>query len=199
MNPEHYYTQNPASKSNPTAVRFTCRGHELSLITDSGVFSKKELDTGTRILLEALPKSVCGNVLDLGCGWGPVGICLALDSPESTVTFCDINSRALDLAKKNAETCGIDGRYILSDGFEKITGSFDLIVTNPPIRAGKKVIYRMFADSTDHLTPDGSFYLVIRKQQGAESAVKYLHTLFPNVRVIEKSSGYWVILCRRHE
>ena len=198
MNSEHYYTQNPASKSNPAVIRFICRGHDLSLTTDSGVFSKKELDAGTRILLEAIPKSVYGNVLDLGCGWGPVGICLALDGPESTVTFCDINSRALDLARKNAEICGIDGRFILSDGFEKITDSFDMIVTNPPIRAGKQVIYKMFADCEKLLTPSGALYLVIRKQQGAESALKYLRTIYPAVETVEKSGGFWVIRCGKN-
>ena len=100
---EHYYTENPTSESRPAEAVFTYRGHELRLITDAGVFSRGELDAGTRILLAALPETIPGNILDLGCGWGPVGICIGLENPVSHITFSDINLRALELAKRNAE------------------------------------------------------------------------------------------------
>ncbi len=197
MKNDHYYTKDPTSCSNPVLVHVICRGHDLILTADAGVFSKDGLDTGTRILLESLPEAKTGNVLDLGCGWGPIGICLALENPECCVTFSDVNTRALDLTRKNAASLGISARFILSDGFSCLDGVFDMIVTNPPIRAGKKVIYQMFSDSADHLAPDGKLYLVIRKQQGAESAIRHLNTVYSNVDVIEKSGGFWVIRCSK--
>ena len=192
---EHYYTENPTSESRPAEAVFAYRGHELQLTTDSGVFSRGELDAGTRILLAALPEALPGSILDLGCGWGPVGISVGLENPDSDITFSDINLRALELAKKNAEKYGIRGTFIHSDGFASIDGVFDSVITNPPIRAGKQVIYRMFADAATHLAPEGSLYLVIRKQQGAESALKYLKTIFGQVETVEKSGGFWVIRC----
>ena len=196
MNNEHYYTETPTSESRPAAAAFHYRGHDLTLTSDAGVFSRGELDAGTRILLAALPQKISGAVLDLGCGWGPIGICIALENPEASVTFADINSRAVDLCKRNAEACHIQrAAFVQSDGFEAISDAFDCIVTNPPIRAGKLKIYQMFADAKAHLKPGGALYLVIRKQQGAPSAIKYLYTLFSAVEVIDKSGGYWVIRC----
>ena len=199
MNAEHYYTEDPQSESRPVETAFTYRGHELRLLSDAGVFSRGELDAGTRILLNALPERISGSVLDLGCGWGPVGICVALENPDTSLTFTDINRRALELAQGNAQRYSVTGRFLHSDGFANIDGIFDCIITNPPIRAGKQTIYQMFADSTAHLTACGSLYIVIRKQQGAPSALKYLSTLFPRVETIDKSGGYWVIRCDKEE
>lgn len=195
---EHYYTEMPTSESKPVEAHFTYRGHALTLMTDSGVFSRGELDAGTRILLNALP-NLKGSVLDLGCGWGPVGICVAQEFPDCSVTFSDINLRALDLSRANAAKYGVQGDFIHSDGFSQIGGVFDVIITNPPIRTGKQTIYQMFADGAAHLSPNGQFFLVIRKQQGAASAIKYLQTIFARAEVIEKSGGYWVIRCSKEE
>ncbi|MBQ9301235.1 MAG: class I SAM-dependent methyltransferase [Clostridia bacterium] len=197
MKNDHYYSETPTSESRPAEARFTYRGHALCLTSDAGVFSRGELDAGTRILLAALPQAISGDILDLGCGWGPVGICAALTNPESTVTFADINSRAVALARENAGKYKISGQFIQSDGFADIDGLFDCIITNPPIRAGKDIIYKMFSDSAAHLKPDGCLYLVIRKQQGAPSAIRFLTTVFSSVEVIDKSGGYWVIRCRK--
>ena len=194
---EHYYTENPTSESRPVEAAFSYRGQDLRLVTDSGVFSRGELDAGTRILLNALPQSLGGNILDLGCGWGPVGICVAKTNPDCHITFSDINLRALDLAKQNAQKYGVQGTFVHSDGFTSIEGSFDAIITNPPIRAGKQTIYQMFADSAAHLVPGGALFLVIRKQQGAPSAQKYLATVFSQVDVMDKSGGYWVFRCQK--
>lgn len=194
---EHYYTENPTSESRPAEAVFTYRGHELRLTTDSGVFSRGELDAGTRILLAALPERLSGSVLDLGCGWGPVGICVAQENPDCRITFSDINLRALELARQNAQKYGVRGTFIHSDGFASIDGVFDSVITNPPIRAGKQTIYQMFSDSAAHLLPGGALYLVIRKQQGAPSAQKYLGTIFPKVEILDKSGGYWVFRCEK--
>ena len=199
MSAEHYYTENPTSKSRPAEAAFAYRGHEIVLTTDSGVFSRGELDAGTRILLDALPERIAGSVLDLGCGWGPVGICVGLENRDCHITFSDINLRALELARQNAEKYGLKADFLHSDGFSAITGPFDCIITNPPIRAGKQTIYQMFADSAQRLTPGGNLYIVIRKQQGAPSAQKYLASIFRQVEVIDKSGGYWVFRCRKED
>ena len=188
---DHYYTESPSSQSRPAEARFDYRGRAFTLISDAGVFSRGELDSGTRILLSALPDRLQGRVLDLGCGWGPVGVALGALYPDCQIVFTDVNLRALSLAEQNAKASQVTGTFIQSDGFAGIDGMFDYIITNPPIRAGKETIYRMFADSAAHLNPNGQLYLVIRKQQGAPSALKYLSTLFVSAEVIEKSGGYW--------
>ena len=192
---DHYYSQTPTSESRPVSASFSYRGHNLSLVTDAGVFSRGELDNGTRILLDALPEALSGRILDLGCGWGPVGICVGLENPGAQIVFSDVNERALALTQKNAASYHVNGEFVQSDGFANIEGSFDCVITNPPIRTGKQVIYQMFADAQQRLTEGGELYIVIRKQQGAESAKKYLQTLFPDVSVIDKSGGYWIIRC----
>ncbi len=190
---DQYFTADPASASRPVMCDFTYRGAALRFETDSGVFSRGEVDEGSRILLEALPP-LAGRVLDLGCGWGAIGVSIAAANPEARVTMADVNRRALALAEKNAAANRAACRVAESDGFSALEGErFDAIVTNPPIRAGKQVIYRLFADSAAHLAEGGALYLVIRKQQGAESALKYLRTLFEAVERIGRDRGFWVL------
>ena len=193
---EQYFTGKPTSESRPVDCEFEYRGHGLKFTTDAGVFSKGVLDNGTRILLKALPESMQGRVLDLGCGWGPVGVSLGKVFPQLDIVMSDVTERALDLAKSNAARNGVKASGLLSDGLDRVEGMFDYIITNPPIRAGKQVIYRLFAQSALQLTENGELYIVIRKQQGAESAIKYLKTLFEQVNTIEKSGGFWIIRCK---
>ena len=187
---EHYYTSAPESESRPFEFEAECLGQKLVFACDRGVFSKGEIDEGTRILLEALPP-LKGRVLDLGCGWGPVGITLGKLYPEISVLMSDVNQRAVDLAKTNIKKNGLQNvEAVASDGFDMLEGTFDCIITNPPIRAGKQTIYRLFDDAIKHLNPGGSLFIVIRRQQGAESALKHLREC---ARVIEKKKGFWVI------
>jgi 16S rRNA (guanine1207-N2)-methyltransferase len=166
----------------------------MTFVTDAGVFSRGEVDNGTRALLEALPEEMAGEILDLGCGWGVIGISVALKWPEARVTMADVNLRALELARKNAEKNRAGVTCAESDGMEAFMGkAFDAVITNPPIRAGKQVIYKMFADAAECLKPGGALYLVIRKQQGAESCLKYLQTLYPRVEKLDRSGGFWVL------
>ncbi len=139
---------------------------------------------------------MAGRVLDLGCGWGAVGSSVGKKYPACRIVMSDVNERALALAAKNAAANGVQAETAQSDGLERVEGPFDYILTNPPIRAGKQVIYRLFAESAQKLSPEGSLYIVIRKQQGAESAVKYLKTIFQQVDTVDKSGGFWVIRCR---
>ncbi len=190
---DQYYTSDPTSESKPMPCAFPYRGHGLNFQTDAGVFSKGELDTGTRLLLDALP-ALSGDVLDIGCGWGPIGVAVGRANPSARVTMVDVNHRALDLARQNAERNRVSAEVLESDGMAAVMGrTFDAILTNPPIRAGKQVIYQMFADASRSLNEGGALYLVIRKQQGAESCVKYLKTLFAEVEKLDKSGGFWVL------
>ena len=191
---DHYYTRVPQSESRPVDCDYTYRGVALSFRTDAGVFSRGEVDAGTDLLLKSLPEEMTGDILDLGCGWGVIGICAARRWPDARVTMADVNLRALDLARENARRNRAEVRCLESDGMEALKGSrFDAVITNPPIRAGKQVIYRMFADAAQCLRPGGSLILVIRKQQGAESCLRYLQTLFPKVEKTAKSGGFWVL------
>ena len=191
---EQYYTRQPGSESHPEECSFTYRGKELRFMTDAGVFSRGELDTGTRLLIEAFPETMEGEILDLGCGWGAIGISIKSAWPETRVTMVDVNLRALDWSRENAKRNRTEVEVIESDGFAALEGrSFDAVITNPPIRAGKQVIYRMFAEAKEHLKPGGRLYLVIRKQQGAESCIKYLKTLDASVEKLDRSAGFWVL------
>ena len=190
---DQYYTADPSSESRPVPCAFPYRGHGLNFMTDAGVFSKGELDVGSRLLLDALP-ALNGDVLDLGCGWGAIGVAIARANKEARVVMADVNHRALDLCRANCARNGVTAEVIESDGMAAVLGRrFDAIVTNPPIRAGKQVIYRMFADAAVSLKAGGALYLVIRKQQGAESCVKYLKTLYHEVEKLDKSAGFWVL------
>ena len=197
---DHYYTRVPQSESKPVDCAFAYRGLNLTFRTDAGVFSKGEVDTGTRLLLEALPEDMHGDILDLGCGWGVIGISIAKKWPETNVTMADVNLRALDLSRENAKRNRAEVICTESDGMAALEGrTFDAVVTNPPIRAGKQVIYKMFADAANSLKPGGALYLVIRKQQGAESCVKYLQTIYASVEKLDKSGGFWVIRAMKNE
>ena len=190
---DQYYTREPQSTSKPVDCEFGWRGHRLRFRTDAGVFSRGELDPGTRLLLNALPE-LAGDVLDLGCGWGAIGVSIAKAMPGICVTMADVNLRALGLAAENARVNGVSCETVESDGFSGLADrTFDTVVTNPPIRAGKQVIYRMFADARDHLRPGGALYLVIRKQQGAESCIRYLQSIGYEVEKLDRSGGYWVL------
>lgn len=194
--PDHYYTPAPGSEHRLGEAVFIYRGERLRFVTDSGVFSRGEIDRGTEILLRALPDALDGDVLDMGCGYGVIGVAVGKRWPACRVTMADINERACGLARQNAERNGVRAEVLESDGYALLTKRrFDWILQNPPIRAGKAVMYRMFADAAGRLSGEGSFWLVIRKQQGAASAMAYLKTLFASVEAVEKKGGYWVLRC----
>ena len=193
---DHYFSASPTSEHRYAEAEYVYRGETLRFLTDAGVFSRGEVDFGTDVLLRALPEEMAGRVLDLGCGWGAVGASVGKKYPACRIVMSDVNERALALAAKNAAANGVQAKTAQSDGLEQVEGPFDYILTNPPIRAGKQVIYRLFAESAQKLSPEGALYIVIRKQQGAESAVKYLKTIFQQVDTVDKSGGFWVIRCR---
>ena len=192
----HYFDENPTLESNIKEIKFSLYGQNYAYYTDNGVFSKSRVDEGSYILLKVLlPLHLTGRILDLGCGYGPIGLTIAQNSKEARVDLADINSRALALASKSGERLNLNDRvtFLHSDIFEKIEGPYDSIVVNPPIRAGKIVTYRMYEESKQYLIDGGSLYVVIRRKQGAESALKYIETVFENVSVLHKEKGYWII------
>jgi len=194
--PEHYYTQTPLSAHKAASLQFTYRSHSLIFETDSGVFSRLEIDKGSALLLASLPDSIAGDVLDAGCGYGVIGIAVGKAYP-CTVTLLDINERAVRLAAANCRLNGVMAFALQSDGFSDLPENrlFDWILQNPPVRAGKAVMYRMFTDAAKRLRKTGEFWLVIRKQQGAPSALARLQTLFGSVEIVAKGRGYWVLRC----
>ena len=197
--PDHYYTASPESAHEARSFRTVFAGRTLVFDTDAGVFSKQHVDPGSELLCRALPQDISGRVLDMGCGWGAMTIMTLARFPKCEVTMADVNERALALAVSNVKKNFMTAQALLSDGFEKVEGEFDVVITNPPIRAGKAVIYKMFEDAKAHLVPGGRLYLVIRKQQGAPSALKFLRELYGQAEVIEREGGYWIIECVKEE
>ena len=190
---EHYYTKETKSKSNIKKVTIKIKNIVLELLTDNGVFSKKGLDFGTRCLLENL-YDIKGDVLDIGCGYGPIGIYVA-KRYNAKVTMSDINQRAISLAKKNIYLNKVDCEVIQSDMYENIIGSYDHIITNPPIRIGKEKLYYLLKEAKQYLKPNGNLWLVVNKNQGAKSLVKELEKDYL-VQIIDKNKGFYIILAR---
>lgn len=192
----HYYSERPDVKSDPKNWTFRLRNHEFKFTSDSGVFSKKEVDFGSRLLIEEfVSPEASGHYLDVGCGYGPIGIALAKENPERSILMVDINERALELTKENAKKNGVSNIEVRkSNLFDNISESgFAAILTNPPIRAGKKVVHQLFEESFDKLSSNGELWIVIQKKQGAPSAIEKLQTLFSEVETVSKSKGYFII------
>ncbi|OZU87237.1 16S rRNA methyltransferase [Virgibacillus indicus] len=198
---EHYFSQKPQSKSSPKKWNYQLRGKVYTFASDVGVFSKDEVDFGSRLLIEQFrAPEIAGDFLDLGCGYGPVGIALADHFQDRMVMMVDVNERALSLAKQNAEHNQVENVEIAeSDGLSN-TGNrkFAAVITNPPIRAGKKVVHRMFEDSRDALMENGELWVVIQKKQGAPSAKEKLKELFGNAEVSARDKGYFILKATKY-
>ena len=198
---DHYYTRSPRSESDRRRFETVLRGRRLKFETDAGVFSRSEVDFGSRLLVETADIPDGARVLDVGCGYGPIGLAIAASLPNARVTMVDINERAVALARANAERNGLRNVTVLeSDLLEAVRGeTFDAVLTNPPIRAGKAVVHRIFAEALEALAPGGALWVVIRKQQGAPSAMERLKELFgpDNVRMAARDKGYHILRAER--
>ena len=198
----HYYSQSPQSESNPTYWEFTLRGKKFRFKTDSGVFSKKEVDFGSRLLIDSfsLAGESEGDILDVGCGYGPIGLSLAYAYPDKNVEMVDVNARAIQLAKDNAEANGIPNVKIYESNILSAVEnkSFSAVLTNPPIRAGKQTVHQIFSDSYEHLLPGGELWVVIQKKQGAPSAMDKMEEIFGNVEVAAKKKGYFILVAKKN-
>lgn len=195
---EQYFEGSPQSSSSPLILEECVRGVRLRLTTDRGVFSRGKIDAGTRLLIEAIELPTQAAVLDLGCGYGPVGLALAVSDPSVRVWAVDVNGRAVELARLNAGKNGVSDRFFAlnADGREPFgAGPFDVIALNPPIRAGKEVVRGLYRAAGSQLQPDGALYTVLRKRQGAESTERFLRDVYPVVELVDRSSGYRVYRC----
>lgn len=193
---EQYFTQHPQTKSNPKTWTYKLRDRILTFKSDTGVFSKNTVDFGSRTLIEAfiLPE-IEGAIVDLGCGYGPIGLSIAMAYPDRQVIMGDINERAVQLAKENAETNKLTNvQVFLSDQFAKLPKrTYAAVLVNPPIRVGKKVVHAMFEQAQQYLSIDGELWVVIQKKQGAPSAIKKMESIFREVEVVVKEKGYFII------
>ncbi len=197
MNNYHYYSENEEGlKSNPQAYTFYYKNHKFTFKTDNGVFSKKYIDFGSYTMLNYFtPSEIEGEILDCGCGYGPIGIVVAT-LYNKPVTMIDINERAIGLAEENIRINNVQNVNVFkSNVYSNVpdTRKFASIITNPPIRAGKEVIYGIYDGAYDRLLPGGALWVVIQKKQGAPSTKAHLEELFGNCEVVGKESGYFIL------
>lgn len=193
----HYYTNDPDLEHNEHTFDFELGGQNLRFTTDNGVFSKHTIDYGSRVLIETVldqPRLPAGDLLDVGCGYGPIGITLA-KALGRNVVMSDVNKRAMALAERNAEANGVQAqtKIVESSAYDNIDGQFGFIVTNPPVRAGKSVVSAIVSGAFDHLVDGGEVFVVLQKKQGAPSAKKLLDQTFGNVDVLRKDAGYYIL------
>lgn len=189
------YFSNEDLKSNIQKFNVDILGHRYSFFTDNGVFSKDKLDFGTRVLLENIPLSILhGRILDVGCGYGVIDIILG-KIVDAEFLGVDVNRRALHLADMNKKENKLNNvSFLESSCYEKVEGKFNYIITNPPIRAGKKIVYEIVMGAKDYLEDNGSLFIVVRKEQGAKSMIRDLEKIY-KVEVLNKIKGFFVIKC----
>ena len=191
----HYFT-NDHVKSNEHEIDVIINNLKLKFIVDNGIFSKKGLDFGTRTLLENIDiKKIKGNVLDFGCGYGPIGIYINKIT-KANVDMIDINKRALALAKRNAKLNDVNVNVFESNIYENISEKYNFIITNPPIRVGKKLLYEILFDAENHLKENGELWLIINKNQGAKTLAKDLEQTY-DVTIVTKNKGFYIICAKK--
>lgn len=192
-----YFDNDKNVKSDRKLIKFNFNNKDFSIYSDNGVFSKDRFDYGTRVLLNSVDvDKLFGNVLDLGCGLGVVGIILGTFNKGINIDMVDINERAIDLAKNNLVLNNVKANVFVSDIYSNIDNKYDFIITNPPIRAGKNVIRGFLLGSYDYLKDDGILYFVMRKDHGVKSMIKELSVKF-NTSIVNKDKGFYVVLCTK--
>lgn len=200
MSQEHYFSNEPAGEFKPKSISVTLAGREVSVLTSGNMFSPDHLDTGTKVLLsnlELAPED--GNILDIGSGWGPITLALAIARPDATIWAIDVNERALELTKKNADRLGLTNvRTSLPEGVPSDI-SFNGIWSNPPIRVGKEVLHEILQSWLPRMVIGGDAYLVVQKHLGSDSLLKWLQdtmTSFESSR-LETAKSFRVLQVTR--
>ncbi|GEN83501.1 hypothetical protein SLU01_18130 [Sporosarcina luteola] len=197
---EHYYSKNPTVKSDPKEWQAVIRDKRLRFKTDAGVFSKGEVDFGSRLLAEAFTiPEIEGDLLDVGCGYGPIGLSIAASFPDRNIHMVDVNERAMSLANENAQLNSISNVKIYpSDALSDVEAEgFAAILTNPPIRAGKETVFNIYDGAFAKLAVGGELWVVIQKKQGAPSTMTHLTELFGSVETVEKKKGYFILKAQK--
>ena len=187
-----YYEKNPTADHDIHELRVRLLDTPMTFLTDAGVFSKRMVDYGSQVLLSTLDLEPDKTLLDVGCGYGPLGLTLGKVFGVQA-TLIDINSRALDLARANAEKNQVKARIFQPNIYEEVEGNFDYIVSNPPIRAGKSVVHEIIKGAFRHLEDQGSLTIVIQKKQGAPSAKAKMEEVFGNCQILKKDKGYYIL------
>ncbi|KRN27411.1 16S RNA methylase [Lactobacillus selangorensis] len=192
----YYFSAHPDVQHDEHEWNYTLLGEPMRFVTDNGVFSKHTVDYGTRVLLSTFNDAdyAAGEFLDIGCGYGPIGLTLAKKAPERHVDMVDVNELALSLAQKSAKLNQIENVSIfVSDAYAQITKQYAAIWSNPPVRAGKEVVTEILTGAKDHLLPGGKLTIVLQKKQGAPSAKKTMQATYGNVKTLKKDKGYYIL------
>lgn len=194
---EHYFISKEHSQSDYFEFSWKFLDCEFLFKSCDDVFSKNQVDYGTFVLLKTIAKKVqlAGDILDVGCGYGPIGITVAKLNPNTNVTMCDINKTAVELSKENIKKNNISNvkNVVESNAYQNIDGTFDYIISNPPIKAGKDVLLEIVLGSFDKLNAGGSLIFVIKKKFGEDSIKKKLEQIFAAVEVLSRDSGYYIL------
>lgn len=191
----YYFDKNTFVKSDEKIIHVEINNQIYNFYTDNNVFSKKYLDFGTRTLLESINlNDIKGDVLDFGCGYGPIGIYIK-NNCDCNIDMVDINSRALNLAKKNARLNNVNVNIFESNIYDNITKKYDNIITNPPVRVGKDILYKILFSASTYLKEKGYLYLVINKDQGAKSLYRDLQKTY-TVELLNKNKGFYIFKCQ---
>ena len=189
-----YFENNENLAHNYEEISYYFKGKVIKFTADAGVFSKKAIDFGSSLLLKTLELEGVKTLLDVGCGYGTMGITIGVMNPNIAVTMVDVNNRAIELCRKNTLSNKVENANIfLSDAYENVEGNFDCIISNPPIRAGKAVVHKIILGAYDHLLDGGKMWCVIQKKQGAASAIKALNSVYKTVETKEIDKGYCII------
>ncbi len=194
-----YFANNVNLKSERRIIKYTYDSFCLEFISDNGVFSKDKIDYGSRLLVSTYLKTnpEITNFLDVGCGYGFLSIVLS-QALKIKGEGIDINKRALKLAQENAQLNNVSVSFYESDIYNKVSGEFDLVITNPPIRAGKVVVLKILKEASHFLRTKGELWFVIRKDQGAKSTIKELSTTYQTIEIKEKSKGFFIIMAKKN-
>lgn len=200
---QHYFSENPKIKSEKKIIKYTIENKNFEFITDNGVFSKTKVDFGTDLMLriflkENTNKNKKFKMLDIGCGYGVVSVVMKTFYKNLDLTLSDVNERALELSKENLyENKITEFDAIKSSVFDNINKNFDVILSNPPIRAGKSVIFEIYEKSYEHLEENGEFYCVIQTKHGAKSTQKKLEEVFGNCETLTIDGGYRIFRAKK--
>lgn len=195
---EHYFTNNEKLKSELHTINYKYGDFLLTFYSDNGVFSKNKIDYGSSLLVRSIiesKKEKYNNILDVGCGYGFMGITLA-KILNLEVTLSDVNKRALHLADKNGSVNKVKYKIIESNCYTNIFDKYSLIISNPPIRAGKEIVLNILTQAKDYLSDDGELWFVMRKSQGVKSTIKHIEDIYM-CEIIEKSKGFYIIKAKK--
>lgn len=198
---EHYFIAKEHTENDYFTFKTKIFDQEFVFKSCDDIFSKDRVDYGTKVLIETVAKNfnITGSVLDMGCGYGVIGIALSKLFKNAQFILCDINKTAVELSLENVKTNGVNNitEILVSNAYENISKSFDYIITNPPIKAGKKNLLTILDGAYKHLNSGGKLVFVIKKKHGEDSIKKHLEMLYSQVEILKRDSGYYILSCTK--